>query len=843
MKRQKGKKKGQAKERVFGCDLVTHLEGSRQDVPQVLKLCAEFIEQHGVVDGIYRLSGISSNIQKLRQEFDTEKTVDLSKEVYLQDIHCVSSLCKAYFRELPNPLLMYRLYDKFADAVNTQLEAERLIKIRHVLQELPPSHYRTLEYLMQHLLRMASFSPRTNMHARNLAIVWAPNLLRSKEIEMSGFNGTAAFMEVRVQSILVEFILNHVQQLFGSGDRQTDSDGDAERCQSLPCLSPGWEQAPGRTHPSQIPRTLHLGDGPPAMRPYHSIIELPESRRKGSLKVKKWRSIFNLGRSGNDSKRKGCRNEGKDPKTSPLTLRPAKSMDSLSSAPYTNDGSPPHGDGRGTLSRRDSCSSGSLDQAFQLPPEQVTRPVLRGGPDSPRSAKEAQERAGRRVALHISGPYSVSLPSHVTPLLHRPLVGQGQGLGQGQGQPAATCPSQGPQKPTEQSAHPAEETENEDTAEEEEEEEQGGEALALPLPEMSLELQDTFSFLDNQEMGDCDFEYSGELGQPLRTPEEMDPSEYAPAASAGGFGGVDMSIESELMEREMDEGELPTYVQLHLQEFSVEPPCEEDWGPDQDQPLCPTTPTTEEDVSEKEEPACSVPEPGHPSAESSPTDGQNDPNEPAAGPGPPGCAGATPAGFEQPLLGSPGPGTGDGSTGCESAAPRDEAAEPDGWGTGDPSAEAAATGAPERGDTWVGRQPTAAPMRLESRVVPCLQARALPVVAPKPHYAILPPALKARPRPAADHPPLSPVARSAAWRKAGSQSFDEAVARRRDQQGLAASSRRQLRPFIRGDSLPSPRDRLSLPPAALLPRDTGPGSPTPPRCRSLALEAEAEAPE
>lgn len=35
-------------------------------VPQVVKSCADFIEKHGVVDGIYRLSGISSNIQKLR---------------------------------------------------------------------------------------------------------------------------------------------------------------------------------------------------------------------------------------------------------------------------------------------------------------------------------------------------------------------------------------------------------------------------------------------------------------------------------------------------------------------------------------------------------------------------------------------------------------------------------------------------------------------------------------------------------------------------------------------------------------------------------------------------------
>uniref|UniRef100_A0A3B3TXC6 Rho-GAP domain-containing protein n=1 Tax=Poecilia latipinna TaxID=48699 RepID=A0A3B3TXC6_9TELE len=35
-------------------------------VPQVLQKCAEFIEQYGIVDGIYRLSGVTSNIQRLR---------------------------------------------------------------------------------------------------------------------------------------------------------------------------------------------------------------------------------------------------------------------------------------------------------------------------------------------------------------------------------------------------------------------------------------------------------------------------------------------------------------------------------------------------------------------------------------------------------------------------------------------------------------------------------------------------------------------------------------------------------------------------------------------------------
>ncbi|NWZ24118.1 RHG32 protein, partial [Asarcornis scutulata] len=83
-------------------------------VPQVIKSCTEFIEKYGIVDGIYRVSGVASNIQKLRHEFDSEQIPDLTKETYIHDIHSVSSLCKLYFRELPNPLLTYHLYDKFS---------------------------------------------------------------------------------------------------------------------------------------------------------------------------------------------------------------------------------------------------------------------------------------------------------------------------------------------------------------------------------------------------------------------------------------------------------------------------------------------------------------------------------------------------------------------------------------------------------------------------------------------------------------------------------------------------------------------------------------------------------
>ncbi|KAK5611953.1 hypothetical protein CRENBAI_005370 [Crenichthys baileyi] len=436
------RRKGVNKEKVFGCDLLEHLTTSNQEIPLVLRSCSEFVEQHGIVDGIYRLSGVSSNIQKLRGEFESDGNPDLNKDVYLQDIHCVSSLCKAYFRELPNPLLTYQLYDKFAEAVAIQLEEERLVKIRDVLKELPDPHYRTLECLMRHLVRMASYSSETNMHARNLAIVWAPNLLRSKDIEASGFNGTAAFMEVRVQSIVVEFILTHVPQLFPLEGAPTG------RRKSLPSPSalPSQDLVFFRSSGSQ-PNfgNISPGDGPLAIRPYHAIIEGTD-KRKGSLKGRKWMSIFNIGGRFPDPRRKHKHSTKEKQRTS---LRPARSMDSLSTPIYPNEGSrcsgprPPSTNlspvvtsspqpctdttvsagglgsseyavtyrrGTGLVSGGVSGGAGTQGTYTALDPDTLGIP----GSEGVQSRSPGLSNKARRAAMHITGPTIVTVPLHIT---------------------------------------------------------------------------------------------------------------------------------------------------------------------------------------------------------------------------------------------------------------------------------------------------------------------------------------------------------------------------------------------------------------------------------------------
>lgn len=71
---------------------------------------------------------------------------------------------------------------------------------------------RTLEYLMKHLSRVAALGEQTGMTARNVAIVWAPNLLRSKQLENG--SGVAALHGVGIQAVVTEFLIRYTDYIF-----------------------------------------------------------------------------------------------------------------------------------------------------------------------------------------------------------------------------------------------------------------------------------------------------------------------------------------------------------------------------------------------------------------------------------------------------------------------------------------------------------------------------------------------------------------------------------------------------------------------------------------------------
>jgi Rho GTPase-activating protein 32 len=273
--RRRLKQSGIYKERVFSCDLGEHLMNSCQDIPMVLKCCAEFIEQFGIVDGVYRLSGITSNIQRLRRAFDEERIPDLTQPEIRQDIHAVTSLLKMYFRELPNPLCTYQLYDNFVEAIQAKTDVEdlRLKMIKQTVRKLPPPHYRTLKYLACHLYRIAKHSANTGMTERNIAIVWAPNLLRSPALESGG---VAALRGVGVQAVVTEYLIVNSELIFDDGNDDFDYYNSSQP-NSLSDTS-SIQVEPRDASLSLIERPKSLGIGPP------KLISLEEAQIRKNLR-------------------------------------------------------------------------------------------------------------------------------------------------------------------------------------------------------------------------------------------------------------------------------------------------------------------------------------------------------------------------------------------------------------------------------------------------------------------------------------------------------------------------------------------------------------------------------
>ncbi|KTF83535.1 hypothetical protein cypCar_00013166, partial [Cyprinus carpio] len=297
---------------------------------------------------------------------------ELSFEVGFFPSECVELISEKIPSNVTNSLAKPGIltHQMISDAVSAATDEERLVKVHDVIQQLPPPHYRTLEFLMRHLSRMGTYCAVTNMHCKNLAIVWAPNLLRSKQIESACFSGTSAFMEVRVQSVVVEFILNHVDVLFSPKlstlIRHSTGHTTLARPKSLLVSSPSTkllslEEAQARTQAqlsspvSPDSKYIDVGEGPAALQgKFHTVIDFPSERKKGSTKVKKSPvgnlfSFFNMGKSSATAKPKLHRHpsEPNEMKTTPLpggrgdsgTLRSAKSEESLSSSHNFEGGS------------------------------------------------------------------------------------------------------------------------------------------------------------------------------------------------------------------------------------------------------------------------------------------------------------------------------------------------------------------------------------------------------------------------------------------------------------------------------------------------------------------------
>lgn len=175
--------------KIFGGPLDPLCQFEGELVPLIVKTCISIIDNYGIeLEGIYRTSGNNTKIHQLIDAINADRSV-LDKlitnpdKIIDSDMYCIASLLKLYFAQLPQPLLTEELYSRFVAAVKIPKLALRRKRLHEVVFDLPDNNYFTLRAIIFHLCRIYEKQEINRMSARNLGIIWGPNLLPQKHIK------------------------------------------------------------------------------------------------------------------------------------------------------------------------------------------------------------------------------------------------------------------------------------------------------------------------------------------------------------------------------------------------------------------------------------------------------------------------------------------------------------------------------------------------------------------------------------------------------------------------------------------------------------------------------------
>jgi len=192
---------------LFGSDLVERCDYERRQIPSVVTRCIEEVELRGMdVEGIYRKTGGNSLVKAIQEGFERTEDYDISDPAL--DVTAVTSVLKQYFRKLPTPLLTFEVYERVLESNMLQSENERCGHLRKTINMLPPKHRDCLEFLMFHLVRVASRERENLMSPKNLAVVFAPTIMRDHSLEKE-------MTDMHAKNVAVQFLIENSHVIFG----------------------------------------------------------------------------------------------------------------------------------------------------------------------------------------------------------------------------------------------------------------------------------------------------------------------------------------------------------------------------------------------------------------------------------------------------------------------------------------------------------------------------------------------------------------------------------------------------------------------------------------------------
>ncbi|XP_051971301.1 rho GTPase-activating protein 29-like isoform X2 [Xyrauchen texanus] len=311
-----GHKKLQGKLHLFAVDFAQAAKNSPDRIPFIIKKCTTEIENRALnIKGIYRVNGAKSRVEKLCQAFENGKDLVELSDLYPHDI---SNVLKLYLRQLPEPLILFRYYNDFiglakesqsiivdeveasrgrptSDCLQISVELNRvLFKIKDLLRQLPPAHYKTLQFLIQHLHRVSERADENKMTASNLGIIFGPTLLKPRQADAEV--SLSSLVDYPYQALVVELLIRHYEMIFDTPLSPLPPSSPVGESSPLPIKSRFTSQEKGQQLSRHSKSLVDIKEQQPKARAYkrHSSV-IPSIHLMDEVKEGKIRSDNDFG--------------------------------------------------------------------------------------------------------------------------------------------------------------------------------------------------------------------------------------------------------------------------------------------------------------------------------------------------------------------------------------------------------------------------------------------------------------------------------------------------------------------------------------------------------------------
>ncbi|KAG5519919.1 hypothetical protein PMAC_000196 [Pneumocystis sp. 'macacae'] len=189
----------------YGVDLAVLCSREKSRIPKILNDLIDEVESRGLDEiGIYRVPGSVVSVNALKALLNSGEVVDL-KEDRWADINIIAGALKLWLRELPEPLMTYKLYSQFISLSDISDYYKRIVFLKELIQKLPPYNYFSMKRLVEHFEKVIRNEEVNQMHAHNLAIVFGPNFLQPYPSDYS-FSQTVSHLS-KIQDVVKELII------------------------------------------------------------------------------------------------------------------------------------------------------------------------------------------------------------------------------------------------------------------------------------------------------------------------------------------------------------------------------------------------------------------------------------------------------------------------------------------------------------------------------------------------------------------------------------------------------------------------------------------------------------